>query len=36
MAVEFTKVVPLTDGQSLPFHRYEPDDELFRNRRLDA
>lgn len=36
MAIEFTKVIPLTDGQSLPFHRYEPDDELFRNRRLDA
>lgn len=36
MAIEFTKVIALTDGQSLPFHRYEPDDELFRNRRLDA
>lgn len=36
MAIEFTKVVPLTDGQHLPFHRYEAEDEVFRNRRLDA
>lgn len=36
MAIEFSKVIPLTDGQSLPFHRYEPEDEVFRNRRLDA
>jgi hypothetical protein len=36
MAIEFTKVVPLTDGQVVSFHRYEAEDELFRNRRLDA
>lgn len=36
MAIEFTKVVPLTDGQVLSFHRYEAEDEQFRNRRLDA
>lgn len=36
MAIEFTKTISLQDGQSLPFHRYEPEDEIFRNRSLDA
>jgi len=35
MTIEFSKSV-VTGGTSQSLHRYEPDDEPFRNRRLDA